>query len=288
MPGSANSHIPKPLEDNADECPPVYYMTAFQRFLRNIWRLRITFPTMELLLHADDIDCAFRRILYSPELAIIFAYVFGQFLIIPVGQAFGSRSAPSFFSLASDIRADAATTTDLHERYSIPDLVEQITLPESPDPSTLSPAIADTTNPPLSFDEQENFNNNSFVDDNGVCAIRDKIVTALQQSILAAFVLFGWPADDRRGSCIALDKWDPLVTFIMLFLGYQINSRTLMVTWPLSKRIALHDEIQEALSSRDRCIKPKLAASILGKNWSVYDIAPWGPYISFSLAEALK
>jgi hypothetical protein len=61
-----------------------------------------------------------------------------------------------------------------------------------------------------------------------------------------------------------------------------------MVTWPLAKRVALHDEIQEALSSRNRCIKPKLAASILGKIRSVYDVAPWGPYISFSLAEALK
>jgi hypothetical protein len=128
----------------------------------------------------------------------------------------------------------------------------------------------------------------SFVDDNGVCAIQERIIPALQQSLSSAFVLFGWPTKDRRRSCIAPDKWDPLVSFIVLFLGYLINSCTLMVTWPYYKRTALFDEIMAALTARSRCITPKLAASILGKIRSVYDVAPWGPYISFSLSEALK
>jgi hypothetical protein len=287
-PGSANTHIPKPSEDNPDECPPVFYMSAFQRLLINIWRMRITHPTTDILLHADDIDAAFRRILYSPEMAVVFAYIFGNFLIIPVGMVFGARNAPSFFSMASDIRADAATTCALHTRYPLQDLAKHVTLPEPPDPVDLTPAIADARNLPLSSLEQQNFNNNSFVDDNGVSATQGNIIPALQQSLLAAFLLFGWPDDDRRGSCIAPDKWDPIVSYIFLFLGYRVNSRTLMVTWPLYKRKALHEEIVEALNSKHRCVTPKLAASILGKIRSVYDVAPWGPYISFSLSEALK
>jgi hypothetical protein len=102
-PGSCNTHIPKPAKDNPDECPPVYYSTALMRFFVMIWRTRLTFPLWDILMHADDVKSAFRRILYSPEMAILFAYVFGPFLIIPVGQVFGSRSAPSFFSLKSDI-----------------------------------------------------------------------------------------------------------------------------------------------------------------------------------------
>jgi hypothetical protein len=58
-----------------------------------IWRLRIAYPLLDILPHADDIDAAFRQGLYSPELAILFAYVFGSYLIVPVGQVFGSRSA---------------------------------------------------------------------------------------------------------------------------------------------------------------------------------------------------
>jgi hypothetical protein len=141
---------------------------------------------------------------------------------------------------------------------------------------------------PLSLVERENFNNDSFVDDNGVCAIQERIIPALQQSLLSVFVLFKWTTKDRRGSCIAPDKWDPLVSFIVLFLGYLRNSRTLMVTWPYYKRMALFDEIMAALMARSRCITPKLAASILEKIRSVYVVAPWGPYISFSLFEALR
>jgi hypothetical protein len=136
--------------------------------------------------------------------------------------------------------------------------------------------------------EPENFNNDSFVDDNAVCVIHERIIPALQQSLLSELVLFGWPTNDRRGSCIAPDKWDPLVSFIMLFLDYQINRCTCTVTWPSYKRKALLDEILAALAARSRCITPNLAASILGKIRSIYDVAPWGPYISFSLSEALK
>jgi hypothetical protein len=140
---------------------------------------------------------------------------------------------------------------------------------------------------PLSLIEQDNFINASFVDDNGICAIPERIIPALQQSLLSAFVLFGWPIKDRRGTCIAPYKWDPLVSFIVLFPECLLNSRTITVTWPYyDKRKAPFDKIMAALTARSRCLTPKLAASILEKIRSVYDVAPYRPYISFSLSEA--
>ena len=47
------------------------------------------------------------------DMAVVFAYIFLDFLIIPVGQVFGSRSAPSYFSLMSDIRQEVASTVTL-------------------------------------------------------------------------------------------------------------------------------------------------------------------------------
>jgi hypothetical protein len=286
-PGSCNTHIPKPAIENSDECPPVYYSTALMRFFVNVWRARITFPQMEILMHADDLKDAFRRILYSPEMAILFAYVFGDFLIIPVGQVFGSRSAPSFFSLISDIRADLATTGEVHETYPLHPMVADIILPMPPAPGELTPAIADSLNMPLSIEEQANFWNSSFVDDNGVCAYAPDIKPALQQSLVSAFLVFGWPGDDRRNSCMAEEKWAKEATNIMLFLGYYINSRTLMVTWPLYKRQVLLQDITDALAN-PRQVPLKTVASILGKVRAAGEIAPWGAYISFSLADALK
>jgi hypothetical protein len=54
-----NIHIPKPSAANANECPPIFYMTDFLHLLVNIWRLRITFPFQDILLHTDNIEaCA--------------------------------------------------------------------------------------------------------------------------------------------------------------------------------------------------------------------------------------
>jgi hypothetical protein len=102
---SINTFIPKPSHDTADECPPVYYATALMRYLRLLWRLRGTHPGARILQHYDDLESAFRRILYHPDMAVAFASVFTSYLMIPVGQVFGSRSSSSYFSLLNDIRA---------------------------------------------------------------------------------------------------------------------------------------------------------------------------------------
>ena len=115
MTGSINSYIDKPGVADPDECPPVFYGDAFDRYILQLWQLRLTSPSLDILQHCDDIDAAFRRILYHPDLAVAFAYVFKEYLIVPVGQVFGSRSAPSFFSLTSDLRAYVATTHPLVE-----------------------------------------------------------------------------------------------------------------------------------------------------------------------------
>jgi hypothetical protein len=92
-------------------------MTAFQRFPINIWRLRITYPQKDILLHTDDIDAALRHILYAPDMAIIFAYVFGPYMIVPVGMVFGAQSArlfsawPLIFGPASLLRVIYISTS---------------------------------------------------------------------------------------------------------------------------------------------------------------------------------
>ena len=135
--------------------------------------------------------------------------------------------------------------------------------------------------------EQQTYHNATFVDDNGVCAFRHKIVSALHQSLVAAFILFGWPWQDRRNSCMAEEKWANTASYLVLFLGFYINSRSMTVTWPLYKRQALYADIQLALAS-PRKVTPRMTASIIGKVRSAGEIAPWGPYISFSVTDTLK
>jgi hypothetical protein len=103
--GSPNAYIPSSSVDNADECPPVHYGTAFICFCVCLWCMHVTRTTEDILQHCDDVDSAFRRIIYNPDVAVVVAYVFRQYLVIPVGQVFGSQSAPSYVSLSSNLRA---------------------------------------------------------------------------------------------------------------------------------------------------------------------------------------
>jgi hypothetical protein len=74
----------------------------------------------------------------------------------------------------------------------------------------------------------------------------------------------------------------------MLYLGFLICAGTLCVTWLLYKRAELLDEIMQALGMKRPWFKPKVVASIIGKLLSASLIAPWGPFLSFSLAMALN
>ena len=86
---------PKPgMPSRYDECPPVYFATALQRFLIHIWNLRIHKPKTDILLHSDDIEAAFHRILYHPDIAIVFAYVFDEFSLSPSGPSSAPATAP--------------------------------------------------------------------------------------------------------------------------------------------------------------------------------------------------
>jgi hypothetical protein len=288
--GSINTQIGKPGIADPDECPPVYYGDAFMRFITEVWRMRLTRPFKDILCHCDDIDAAFRRILYHPDMAIAFAYVFNDYLIVPVGQVFGSRSAPSFFSLTSDVRAWIATTQDLPSDPLTPlaQYAELQPLPTLWNPvQDLTPACPDPYYQPHSTNEEACFLNATFVDDNGIAAYRDRMPQALHQSVVAAYTVYGFPGEDRRQACINAEKWDKSVSHGMRYLGFMIDTRAMTVTWPFDKREDLRADITELLAKR-RSVDPRLLARILGKVESASMIAPWGVYITSSIRLALN
>jgi hypothetical protein len=188
---SANTWIPKPHPSVADECPPAYYQTAFMRYITWLWRLRGTLPAEPILQHCDDLDAAFRCVLYHPNVAAAFAYIFTRYLVIPVGQVFGSRSAPSFLSLLSDLRAYVATCGNLATTYPLHPQASTLEHPPPIPPSTLAAAPLDALNPPMTESELANFCNITFVDNNGVLAVARLMPLAVHNSIIAAFLLFG-------------------------------------------------------------------------------------------------
>jgi hypothetical protein len=286
--GAANTYIPKPSLDNEEECPPVYYQSAFRRLLQRILQMRISCPTEPILVHADDIEAAFRRILYHPDMAIAFAYVYENFLMIPVGEVFGSRSAPSFYCVLADVRQALAAITVPTSKSTFHPLVTNChrTIDTS---LPLAQVPQDSHHPSLSTLDLENAFNASFVDDNGVVAFFTHILSAINQSVTSAFTMFGASGTDRRGDCLQQEKWENEVSEEFLFLGFLINTRAMTVSWPFFKRQRLFDELDVILHRpKSLYVTPKEMARIVGVIRSASEVAPWGTFLSFNLENALQ
>jgi hypothetical protein len=65
----------------------------------------------------------------------------------------------------------------------------------------------------------------------------------LQYSVVADFIIFGWPQQDHHSSCMAEDEWKQTASFVVLFLGFYINSKTKTVTWPVYKHQSMFANI---------------------------------------------
>jgi hypothetical protein len=138
--GNTNRYIPNPgTEGRIDENPPIFYGTALIRYLIWIWNLRISYSQEDILQHTDDISAAFRRVLYHPSMAVVFASVWNTFLVIPVGMIFGAKNSPSYYMLKGELRAHYAQHVPNADSIPLADLVAATQL--SPEPTDADIAL---------------------------------------------------------------------------------------------------------------------------------------------------
>ncbi len=275
--GNMNRHIPDTGEDH-DQNPSVHYGTALMRFLRLIYNLRLDHPEEEIYLSADDISAAFRRILYNPAAAIVFATVLSKYLIVPVGGIFGSKSSPGFYMIKGELRAHVARHIGDYTsaQTSLADTVEFSSPPSNNEVSSFTPADSDSINKGcahllgVSQEEAEKSAFSSFVDDTGIAGIEENIRDRINRSILSSYEIMGFPHEDPvRPEPINPKKFHPWVTFILTFLGYSLNTRSLSLSWPASKQYQLRVYVKAVLDSqivnnKGRRISPQQAARVLG------------------------
>jgi hypothetical protein len=78
----------------------------------------------------DDISGAFYRVLYHPDMAVCFAAVWRNFLILPVGTIFGSGNSPGFFGIKGKLRSHYAHhLPPVHPEATLLPLVTHVPLP---------------------------------------------------------------------------------------------------------------------------------------------------------------
>lgn len=223
-----NSSIPKPGKDGReDESPSLFYGTALVRHLTHIWRLRLAHPRQEIYQASDDIHAAFHRILYHPDLAIVFAYVYEEFLVIPVGVIFGGGNSPGWYCLTSEVRAHLAAHGV--EDQALTELAKSVRLSLPPTPrevANFAQAVPDSMHQPTPDVSGAPFHHSSFVDDNATAATIERIYQAINSSIMAAYIIYGFPEEnERRTPPLSAEKWVTFVSWLLHFLGFDIDTR---------------------------------------------------------------
>ena len=288
--GNVNREIPDPGVDE-DENNSIYYGTAFIRYLIWIWNLRISYPADDIIQMTDDISAAFHRVLYHPDMSPAFATVWKGYLIIPVSAIFGSKSSPSHYMLRGELRAHYANFMSVPPSAMEYPLIQRLILPPAPtkeEAALFEQAVQDAANPGIAKDSNGNPERRQppFVDDTGVAQIRDHFLTAAGASVHAAYVMFGQPEEDpNRPACINDKKWEVVVSHLLQFLGYFIDTRKMIVCWPLDKRTKLKVFLDVILddAAADRCSTPHSISRVLGLIRHAAPVAPMGTFRSLRL-----
>jgi hypothetical protein len=126
----------------------------------------------------------------------------------------------------------------------------------------------------------------AFVDDTGIAHIRAHLLDAAAASVQAAYVVFGHPDEDpNRPPCINPSKWVDSVSHTLIFLGYHVDTRTMVVSWPIAKRHKLVLFIDVILANHAASLRstPLEISRTLGLIRHAAVVSPMGSFRSLRL-----
>ena len=280
--GAVNEQIPATGAEGAeDENLAVWYGTVLTQFLEWTWNLCIAQPSKEILGHVDDISTAYHHILYHPTIGIMYTQVFMEFLMIPVGYIFRGWSSPFWYMLPRELHAHMASVTDFSSATAR--LADWVKVPPpltEKEHSRLAKAQADSIHQG-DHHLQQLFHNSSFIDDNALAGWVDHICQVLHQSVLSAYVMFGFPDKDPQPPPFNDDKWEDLTNFLFKYLGYLIDTWKMIMIWPLKKCHQLASWLDDHwLASGIHSFSPLEASRLIRLLCHRGIISPLGIYLS--------
>jgi hypothetical protein len=140
--------------------PPLESPQAFLHVLVWIWNLRISYPSLKILLGDNDIAGAFRLVKYHPNLVALHGYTCDRFLGMATGQTFGDSPSPANFEpLAIAHKQHASWLWEHQPNESLAhakSLVDRVSFPpeiSTDELLTISQANSDSLNPGVLRDD---------------------------------------------------------------------------------------------------------------------------------------
>jgi hypothetical protein len=224
-----------------DTEPAIHFAGSFRRYLIWIHNLRISYPTSEIFPLDDDVSGAFRHCKFNPNVVGMHTFLLFGYLFFSSGQIFGGNTCPSNFEPIARARQQLAqylwsqATTHSRVQQYLP-TVTQASSPTIEEVTQFTPAESDSLNTgvfqadgarmPPTYDHH--------VDDNLYADIAEFLMPTIAASILALYILLGFPTSGNR-EVVSWDKFTKLLSHKRKCVGWEVDTRRLTVALPADK-----------------------------------------------------
>ena len=281
-----------------DEC---LFGTVRERIWMRAYNLRITYPSTEIIVHANDVKSCFRQLKLHPDCMGAFSYLIANQLFLSCGLPFGTDFSPQNWEplrrilerLAQSLFHDD-TLRDKHRKYLDLLVFDQALGKGSQQfaravPDQLNPGVLDSQGYPVPTPHDY------YVDDGVYTEVFDfeRIERAIAASIDAIFILLGESDLKYRQDAVSFDKMaEMMVSYFNRVLGHMINTRSLDVGVPQSFIDDVITLLDTTWGEHRRRFQVREAEELTGKLLHIAITAPWLKFllgqIYQSLACALK
>jgi hypothetical protein len=222
---------------------PVIFPASEKAYYKEIYNLRITYPTDEIVQGDDDVQGAFKHLRINPNLVGMHAFVFDSVIGFNTSQIFGGETCPLNWEIVARSRQQIA-----QHLFETPNIITRaapflptldFAAPPSPQEiSQFASAVRDSKNPgsPVpthGFGPSPGFFHH--VDDNMYATLRGSMARALSASVISLYELLGYP-NPLTPDPLSRDKLHTTYDHLRRLLGKDVDSRRLMVSLPPDKR----------------------------------------------------
>ena len=279
------------------------YGDVLSRLLVRIWNLRITYPTMDIILHANDVKSCFRQMKHHPDVMGAFSYIIGGLLFLSCGLTFGSDFSPQTWEVVRRMVEQLATnlfeTEGLVEKHrthldklSWHKKLGKCANPTQAHKSEMHQGVLDETGEPAKTPHH------LFVDDDVYADVFDigRIEQTIACGIEALFRLLGESDLARRQDPVSWDKLEQMtIHYRNKILGLVIDTRKMTTSIPpeyVSKVLDVINSTWHGGQPTRKSFQVKEAETLAGQLTHIANIAKWlkhlMSHVYSSLAASLK
>ena len=221
------------------------YGDTFKTLLNRIYDLRITYPSTDIITHANNIKLCFKQMELHPNIAPAFSIIVADFLYLQSALPFGTDFSPQnwepvrrLVEILAEKLFDDKSLPDKHRKY-LDQLKWEPTLGKATraftpaKPCTQRVGVLDSSGTPRPTPQR------LFVDDSVYAEVYEEDRVRIEQTIAAGieaiFVLLGYSDLSKRQDPVSFDKMvQTMVSHFNKVLGCVIDTRQLDVGVPSS------------------------------------------------------